>query len=232
MGVVKRLALIACAAVLGLSGAAWAAIMEVGTSTDTTAPSCPGTPCLAVSRTTGYQAKIGVQKAPVSVTKAGRIVAWSITQGQPTPAQIKFFDAMEGGVAQAGIAVLRPGKNLNFTLVAQSPVMRLQPYFGTTVQFPLETTLVVKPGDVVALSVPTWTPALALGFGHDTSWRASRGRTACTNTGLPTSQTSLGSTIQYFCLYGTARLTYTATLITNPDAGGTQTTKGSPTTKP
>jgi hypothetical protein len=216
MVVVKRLALMACALVLGLSGAAAAAITEIGATTDATPPSCPGTPCLAVSRTTGYQAKIGAQKAPVSVTKAGRVVAWSITQGQPTPAQIKFFDAMEGGVAQAGIAILRPGKKLNFTLVSQSPVMRLQPYFGTTVQFPLETTLAVQPGDVVALSVPTWTPALALGFGHDTSWRASRGRTACTNTGLPTAQTSLGSTIQYYCLYGTARLTYAATLISTP----------------
>ena len=100
----------------------------------------------------------------VSATKAGRIVAWTITQGQPTPAQIKFFDAMEGGPAEAAISILRPGKSLNFTLIAQSPVMRLQPYFGTSVQFPLDTALAVNPGDVVALTVPTWTPALALGF--------------------------------------------------------------------
>jgi hypothetical protein len=150
------------------------------------------------------------------VTQTGRIVAWSITQGQPTPAQIKFFNAMEGGIAQAGIAVLRPGPKLNFTLIASSPVVRLEPYFGTTVQFPLDTTLAVNPGDVIALTVPTWSPALALGFGHDTSWRASRSRTACANTNLPTAHTSIGSTVQYFCLYGTARLTYSATLIPTP----------------
>ncbi|MEA2297226.1 MAG: hypothetical protein QOF77_162 [Solirubrobacteraceae bacterium] len=217
--IMKRLliALAVGASLLGLVGAAAAAITEIGMTTGTvTPPSCPGSPCLAVSQTTGYQAKIGTQKAPVSVTRAGRIVAWSITQGQPSPAQIKFFDAMEGGNSAAAIAVLRPGPKLNFTLVSQSPVMRLQPYFGKTVQFPLETTLAVSPGDVIALTVPTWTPALALGYGHDTSWRASRSRTGCANTGLPSAHTSVGSTVQYYCLYGTARLTYSATLISTP----------------
>ncbi len=238
MVTVKRLliALIAAATLAGLAGAAAAAITEIGMTTDPKLPSCPGSPCLAVSQTTGYQAKIGTAKSPFGVTKAGRIVAWSITQGQPTPAQIKFFNSMEGGVAQAAIAVLRPGPKLSFTLVAQSPPMLLAGYFGKTVQFPLETTLAVNPGDVIALTVPTWTPALALGYGHDTSWRASRSRTACANTGLPSAQTSVGGTVQYYCLYGTARLTYSATLITNPGAA-TPTpapAKGgkTPTTKP
>jgi hypothetical protein len=223
---------LAAAAALGLVSGAAGAITEVGLQSNPTAPSCPGTPCLAVSQTTGYQAKIGPVKAPVSVTKAGRIVAWTITQGQPTPAQIKFFDSMEGGPAEAAIAILRPGPKLSFTLIAQSPVMRLQPYFGTTVQFPLDTTLAVNPGDVVALTVPTWTPALALGFGHDTSWRASRGRTSCANTNLPTAQTSIGGSVQYFCLYGTARLTYSATFIPTPVAPVVPTATTPTTTKP
>jgi hypothetical protein len=225
--IVKRglITLLAGAAGLGLAGGAGAAITEVGMTTDATPPSCPATPCLAVSQTTGFQAKIGTQKAPVSVTKAGRIVAWTITQGQPTAAQIKFFDSMEGGPAQAAISVLRPGPKLSFTLLAQSPVMRLQPYFGTSVQFPLDTSLPVTPGDVIALTVPTWTPALALGFGHDTSWRASRSKASCANTNLPTAQSGVGSTVQYFCLYGTARLTYSATLIPTPTPPVAPTTK-------
>jgi hypothetical protein len=186
------------------------------TTTSTTPPSCPGSPCLAVSRTTGYQAKIGPQRGPFVVTQAGRLVAWSITQSQPTTAQIKYFDAMEGGVAQAGIAVLKTGSNLNDTLVAESPTVHLQPYFGKTAQFPLATTIPVTPGEVIALTVPTWAPALALGYGQDTSWRASRSRTACANTGASSTQTTIGSTVQYYCLYGTARLTYTATVISTP----------------
>ena len=64
--------------------------------------------------------------------------------------------------------------------------MKLEPYFGKTAQFPLETTITVKKGDIVALTVPTWAPALALGFGNDTSWRASRQKSQCTSTSSQT----------------------------------------------
>ena len=94
--------------------------------------------------------------------------------------------------------------------------MPLEPYFGKTAQFPLATTLPVKKGDIVALTVPTWAPALALGFGKATSWRASRAKGQCTTTGTQTAQTRIGSTVQYYCLYQTARLTYSATLISTP----------------
>ena len=56
--------------------------------------------------------------------------------------------------------------------------MKLEKYFGKTAQFPLATTIPVKKGDIVALTVPTWAPALALGFGNNTSWRASRAEDA------------------------------------------------------
>ena len=44
---------------------------------------------------------------------------------------------------------------------------------------------------------------------------ASRGLSACDDTDRQTAQTSVGALTQYRCLYR-ARLTYTATLITNP----------------
>jgi hypothetical protein len=94
--------------------------------------------------------------------------------------------------------------------------VKLQPYFGKTAQFPLETTIPVKKGYIVALTVPSWAPALALGFGDDTSWRASRPKAGCTTTGTQTTQTAVGSAVQYYCLYQTARLTYSATLISTP----------------
>ena len=94
--------------------------------------------------------------------------------------------------------------------------MKLEPYFGKTAQFPLETTIPVKKGDVVALTVPTWAPALALGFGNDTSWRASRQKASARARAPRPTQTSVGSLVQYFCLYQTARLTYSATLISTP----------------
>ncbi len=69
---------------------------------------------------------------------------------------------------------------------------------------------------MVALTVPSWAPALALGFGNDTSWRASRPKSGCTSTSSQTSQTTIGAAVQYYCLYQTARLTYSATLISTP----------------
>lgn len=181
-------------------------------------PSCPTPKCLAVSRTTGFQVKVESSNNVEAAPREGSIVAWTISLGKPTSTQIKFFNANEGGPASAGIAILRAQKNprLTYKLIAQGPVVALEKYFGKTAQFPLASTIPVKKGDIVALTVPTWAPALALGFGKATSWRASRGKGKCTTTGTQTADTQIGSSVQYFCLYQTARLTYSATLISTP----------------
>lgn len=206
---------------LALPATAPATLSEVGvlgTTNPATVASCPASPCLAVSRTTGFQVKVATTHNPLGVPRDGSIVAWTITLGRPNTTQIKFFNTNEGGVSEAAIAVLRAQKspNLTYKLVAQSPLVKLQPYFGKTVQFPLETTIKVKKGDVVALTVPTWAPALALGFGNDTSWRASRPKKQCTTTSAQTAHTQINTAVQYYCLYQTARLTYSATLISTP----------------
>ncbi|HEY7892293.1 MAG TPA: hypothetical protein VIC05_08820 [Solirubrobacteraceae bacterium] len=196
-------------------------LTEVGEIPETTPPtvsSCPSNPCLVVSRTTGFQVKVGNVRSPLTVPRAGTVVAWTIKLGKPNPTQIKFFNANEGGEATAGIAILRKQKkpNLSYLLVAQSPLVKLQPYFGMTTQFPLERTLQVKKGDIVALTVPSWAPALALGFASSTSWRASRPKAQCSKTSTQSTHTQIGSVLQYYCLYSTARLTYSATLISTP----------------
>ena len=85
-------------------------------------------------------------------------------------------------------------------------------------QFPLGRSLNVKKGYVVALTVPTWAPALSTLLEDGSSWRASRQLDACDDTDRQTAQLTLGVLAQYRCLYK-ARLTYSATLITRPDAG-------------
>ena len=206
---------------LAIPAAAPATLQEIGvipTTTPATVPSCPGTPCLAVSRTTGFQAKVGTVNNPLAVKKPGTVVAFTIQLGKPNATQIKFFNTNEGGPAEAGVAVLRPVKNkrLTYKLIATSTPVKLEPYFGKTAQFALETTIPAKKGDVIGLNVPTWAPALALGFGNDTSWRASRQKSQCTSTSAQTTQTAVGSSVQYFCLYQTARLAYSTTLISTP----------------
>ena len=217
-----RLLLILCclAATVGLgaaAGPASAAIVEVGVSPVASTPSCPAKPCFAVSRTTGYQAKAGEQRALYTVPQDGRIVAWSITLSRPDDEQKAFFEEQFGGPASAGISVLRPGRKLYARTLSNSPIQRLEPYFGGTVQFPLETSIAVRKGWIVALTVPTWAPSLAVAFGNDTSWRAaSRRQGGCDELETQTPQVRSGGVARYRCLFRTARLTYSATLVTSP----------------
>ena len=159
MAVMKRIMTAVSAALalaLALPAVAPATLTEVGVlpaTTPPTVPSCPGSPCLAVSRTTGFQVKVGTSYGFLAAPRKGSVVAWTIMLGKPNATQVKFFNANEGGEAEAGIAVLRPVRkpNLTYRLVAISPTVKLTPYFGKTAQFPLENTIAVRKGDVKTL---------------------------------------------------------------------------------
>ena len=72
------LAALACAA------PASARIIEIGATAAQAAPTCPSSPCRAVTRTTGYQAKVVDSRAEYVVPRNGRIVAWTISLGEST----------------------------------------------------------------------------------------------------------------------------------------------------
>lgn len=202
------LAALACAA------PASARIIEVGAAAQPAAPTCPSSPCLAVSRTTGYQTKVGDSRETYVVPASGRIVAWTISLGNPDRRQIDFFDSSYGE-ASARLTVLRRGERLFSRVVGQTGTQRLEPFFGQAVQFPLADSIRVRKGQVIALTVPTWAPALSQLVDDGSAWRASRPRDGCEDTDAQTAQTQLGQLTQYRCLYR-ARLTYTATLVTRP----------------
>jgi hypothetical protein len=219
MSVIRRratIAALAATAALAVPASAGAEVIEVGATTPPTPPSCPARPCLAVSRTTGYQAKVGATRGVMTIPKTGRIVAWTIALGNPGAQQTTFFNQRLGGEAEAQLTILNPRSKLRSRAVGQGDPQKLQPYFGSTPQFALAKSIRVRKGWVVGLTVPTWAPALAVGLGADTSWRASRGRSKCDDTSLQTAQLQANQLAQYFCLYRTARLTYTATLIPDP----------------
>ena len=194
---------------------AQARLTEVGRLEDGARGSCPQT-CLAVSRTTGYQAKIGPRRGVYTVPRDGRIVAWTLALGRPGPKQVAFFNERLGGEPSAALVVLRPGRRLRHTVVAKAPLQPLKEHFGRTVQFPLETTLEVRKGQLLALTVPTWAPALQVNLGADTSWRSSRPRSGCADTQAQTGLLGRTRLAQFFCLYRTARLAYSATLVSTP----------------
>jgi hypothetical protein len=222
---VRRAALAAMLAVLAIPSAAPARVIELGLTEHAPKPSCPGDPCLAVSRTTGYQGKIEGQDNIFQVPRDGRIVAWTIVLGDPNAKQLKFFNTTLGGEPQAGITVFQPGKRYGATIVAESAIMNLSDYLGERVQFPLANSIPVTRKQRVALTVPTWAPALAVGLPGSTSWRASRAKDQCDDTSTQTAQTSIGATTVFGCRYKTARLTYKVMMITNPHGPPKEKTK-------
>jgi hypothetical protein len=216
LSVVVVLAVVA----LAIPAATYAVLATLTNPLDTAAvESCPGTtaiPCTVISRTTAEQVQTDSTSAPFKITTGGRIVGWEITLSSPTTAQIKYFDAKEDGTSQAAIAVIRQVKGLDYRLQAESPLVHLEPYFGQTATFPLTTSIRVTPGDVIALAVPTWAPALELQAGRKTAWRASRSAAQCDNVTADTAQTVAGSVVEYYCIYRTALLNFGAIEISTP----------------
>jgi hypothetical protein len=230
------------AALIGTAGAA-PKVTVLGAATPAV-PSCP-TNCQAVGKTTGFQTNITGAKNPFVSTVRGRIVAWSIKTGAPSTkpnpqnnnqSDYDFFSKTFGGPPKARIAVLKPiMKQIKsghpiYKLKSQSPIEDLSAYLGQTTTFTLDTPLRVKPNNVVALTVPTWAPAFAINQSADTKWAASRKKGKCNNTedilaGTP--QDALGTERSYGCVYNTARLLYSATVVADPNQGTTTKKPGS-----
>ncbi len=233
MGGMKRIP-IAMTAVLSLAALAAAPasarVIELGQVANSPAPSCIGsardTNCRAITKTTAYPVRAGAAKAPMTVTADGRIVAFTVRVGKPTRKQNKFFKDTYGGTARVRLTTLKYGPKFSTTVTHQSDEVRLEPYFGKTVQIPLGKTLAVKKGEGVAITTTTWAPILAVNQSAEFSWRVSRSRGLCGNEGLGTQSALLGAGTKgtFGCFYSTALPTYTATLITLP--------KPPPVTKP
>jgi hypothetical protein len=192
-----------------------AKLSELGELDDGARGSCPES-CQALTRTTGYQAKVGPDRDLYKAPSNGRIVAWTIALGKPGPKQTAFFEERYGGTSQAAVVVLAPGKKLQRTVVAKAPLEKLTDYFGQSPQFPLARALRIREGQFIGLTVPTWAPALQIGLGSDTSWRSSRAQAGCLD--VTTQFALLGdrTSALFRCLYRTARLTYSATFIPDP----------------
>ncbi|HVF78139.1 MAG TPA: hypothetical protein VNA28_07560 [Solirubrobacteraceae bacterium] len=210
---------LAAVAALALPAASPAKVAELGQLADGVRGACPEN-CQAVSRTTGYQAKVGPERTLYQAPADGRVVAWTIALGKPGPKQTAFFTERLGGESQAAIVVLAPDQKLVRRVVAKAPLRSLTDYFGQVVQFPLERSLPIKKGQYVGLSVPSWAPALQIGLGADTSWRASRAKDTCGDTATQSALVGSRTAVPFACLFKTARLTYSATMITNPTKDG------------
>ncbi len=228
----RGLALAAAATALLLAAAPGTAEAKVLGAAKAGPASCPEN-CLVEAKVTGFHTWIGRQKNPFRVPAHGKIVAWSIKLGSPAPEDRRFFTS-RFGAPQARISILKPLKirkgrrtKVKYKLLRQSPVQMLQPFFGTTTTFGLSQRLKVRKGNIVALTLPTWAPAFAVG--QSAKWRASRvptkARGPCTskqgfaNVEAGDAHTVKGSQRKYGCVYKGARLLYTARFIRTGSGG-------------
>ena len=193
------------------------ATVVLGSTATVPDPSCPELPCQAVGSVTGFQVGTDQSQLPFRVPRDGRVKAWTLTLAQPTNRQRAFFNGFFGTPPQARLSILRrvPGTEPpRYNLRSQGSIRVLTPFLGQTVKF--GASLPVGQGDIIALTIPTWSPAFAQDLTAKNSWRASREPGKCTNTtdvrqGEP--QQRLGVRATYGCTYSTARLLYTAMVV-------------------
>jgi hypothetical protein len=203
-----------------------ATITEVGaTRTPIASPICPPgvtkTNCtIILTETTALPALSDKVYYPTTVKTAGRIVAFTVGLASLATTDITGLNAAYGGQAEAAIAILkRKGRSFEFTVKYATPLVKLQPYLGHVVQFPLSTTLPVVPGDLIALTVPTWAPVLYIQLPSKSfRYRASRAK-LCTTFNVQTAQQTVGQKATYNCFYDSTRVEFSATEVTNPVAG-------------
>jgi len=245
------------AAVLTLGAApSFAESIELGaTSTPLAKPTCPATgSCpIILTETTALEVLSNGAAYPTTALYNGRIVAFSVTPAAVTPADINGttatkttpaqpgLNATYGGPSEVAITVMKPSSTKVapglriYKVVAESPLFKLQPYFGHLVEFVLDQTLPIAKGDVVGLTVPTWAPLLAVDLTKtEFGWRASRSG-GCLDYTTQSAQLMLGIGTMYKCYFDATRVEYTATEITLPVPPPVPKTKkpttGKPTTK-
>jgi hypothetical protein len=196
-----------------------AATIELGaTSTRITPPTCPSgvapSNCtIIMTRTTSLQTISAGIASPTIVRSSGTLVAFTVGLAALSETDITGLDQAYGGQTRVAITVLRqvgaPVQN-RWAVAARSPAYIVQPHLGSVYRIQLKTGLPVEPGEVIALTTPTWAPVLSIGLSSSGfEYRASRA--ACTDYSLQTAQLSIGATADYRCFYVATRVEYSAT---------------------
>jgi hypothetical protein len=180
---------------------------------------CPKN-CEALAIVSGIQSKIDGVGTPFRVPFSGKITKWQLSLGKPNRSQRLFFEQNFGKKPKAGISVLKKVKvdgKTRYKLRKRSPVQGLNKDMGTIATYKLDKPLPVNKGNYIALTVPSWAPALAsVGLSDaDYSWRASRNPKTCSkpiNRQTSSPQTKKNSKRRYGCSFSGAQMLYRATL--------------------
>ena len=204
------------------AGAARAKIL--GKTRSTPKPSCPGN-CQVQARVTGFQKSVDGRRGIFKVKKTGHIVAWSVDLAKPNEEERNFFeDNLSspdfGSRPTARLSVLKKTDRKKYKLTKQTPVVELNPVVGESPIFTLTDPIRVRPGEVVALTAPTWITNFAhQRVSRENAWVGSRGSKKCEGEEnlLEKSRPhqKVDTVRKYGCVYRGARLLYRAYFVAN-----------------
>jgi len=209
------------------AGAAKAKVL--GNTKRTPNASCPNS-CTAIGSVTGFQTIADGKKQPFKAREDGHIVAWSVDLGKPDKDQKKFFgdlfgDNEFGDKSSARLAVLKPQGKSMFKLKSQTPAVQTSSESGGQPVYTINNPLRVKKGDIVGLTVPTWSANFAAGLSrNDNSWRASRSPKKCSDklSDVKASQPAeeIGKSRRFGCEFRGSRVLYWAYVVPSGGGGG------------
>lgn len=211
-----------------------AAIVELGdqTSTKLVAPTCPAgvkpSQCtIILTRDTALATIRDGVSYPTMVHHAGRIVSFSVglsslsSSSSTRKKDINFLNQTYGGDAQVVLTVLKRigRKGQRWQVVANSGVWHVVQYLGSVAQIPLLTSIQVTPGEVIALSTPTWAPVLSIQQASGNAYRQARGsKPDCSRPSTGQQAQKKGHISNYPCKYAGTRIEYAATEVTYPQS--------------
>jgi hypothetical protein len=227
---------------------ALAANVQIGvTKTPLVAPTCPadaqGTKCtILLTQVTAYETLGDGVANPDAIKQSGVISSFTLGLAGTTlitPSILAEENAKYGGPPEAQLTALIPtgtAASPSFRVVAQSELVKLHSELGQVAEFPLTTPLPVVRGEMLALSVPTWAPVLAIEqtptqFAYSqsrakstlltkvatkTGTKVERVSSCTQNSTVNLAQIVVGELSNYTCDYPTARIEYSALEITTP----------------
>ena len=226
-------ATVALAAVLALgiaSTAGGARSVLLGKTKSSPEPNCSADnsqECQITGQVTGFQQSADGRKGLFRVSQPGKIVAWSVHLASPSQEERDFFGEAAGTdefgrAPTAGISVIRRKDKNTFKLIRATPILKVQRDYGSQPIYTLDHPLLMRKGDVAALTTPTWLPAFSIkGQTENDVWVASRPKKHCTiPPDIPPEEQvewffdhtkphrKIGSERRYACSYDQARLLY------------------------
>ncbi len=205
-------------------------VTSAASSSSVSSSVCPSqsvvTSCPAVlAHTTALETIAGAATYPTTVKSAGSLVSFTVALSRLASSKagqakdVTALDRAFGAPPEALVTVLKPvgpAKQRRWAVAAVSPTYALSSYVGGAVELALSRSLQVSPGEVIALTTPTWAPVLYAGAPKQLAYRESRSSNCASRPNPSAAQLAVGRSAQYGCNYPGAGAAYSDHVIPAP----------------